>query len=151
MGNPVNAKGKQSELLRSMTYNQKLSARNKIIARGQDPIDMMYEIFELAKEAYVTGRGLTDKGDAGAGYLSVAGSMAQHLAKFVYPTLSAAAVKIEDGATEKKQLDMKEAISIIAEDPFAKAAIHAMQFQKEVTSEDIETSKITIDLPKGNK
>lgn len=138
-------------ITRTTQYNNRLCARNKVIAKGQDPIDMLYEVYNEAMEGYRSGRGVSEKGDNGAAYLGAAFSAAAQIARFVYPTISASAVKIDDGTTEKRQLDMKEAISIIAEDPFAKAAIHAMQFQKEVTSEDIETSKITIDLPKGNK
>ena len=99
-----------------------MSGRAKVILKGLDPIDMLYEIYFISRD-----RSLEVKDDVAASYLSVAGKAAADIAKYIYPTLSA--VKFEEVKGSEKAMEIKQAMQVIMEDPFTKAALSAMVFQ----------------------
>lgn len=94
------------------------------------------KLIEMNVLAYQSGRGLTEKGDAGPQYLANAVRCVSEkketymtLAKFKYPTLSAIAIKdMTDRNENKEPMTTAEAIKVIQSDPFR---------PKEVKSEDI--------------
>lgn len=96
-----------------------------------NPIEMLVEVYRESMSAYKSMRGYSEKSDAGAAYLSVAGKAAVDLAKFKHPTLSAVALKDVSQDSDKTPLTTSQAIDIIKNDPFAPPEI-----------KDIETDKI---------
>lgn len=98
---------------------------------GANPIEMLVEVYKESMAAYKSMRGYSEKSDAGAAYLSVAGKAAVDLAKFKHPTLSAVALKDVSQDSDKTPLTTSQAIDIIKNDPFAPPEI-----------KDIETDKI---------
>ena len=93
---------------------------------GINPIQMLKEVYDRAISAYDSARGYSDKSDAGAGYLSVAGKAAADLAKFKHPTLAALAVKdMTDPKSESKPMTTQQAIEVIKSDPFSPKSIEA--------------------------
>lgn len=115
---------------------------------GLNPIEMLKEVYDEALKAYRSGRGLTDKGDAGASYLATAKAAASDLASYKHPKLSALAIAdvSKEELAEKKTLTAQEARDIIKADPF---------YTDEITNKRvIEASKSTISvqaLPIGKK
>lgn len=109
---------------------------------------MLAETYKLALDAYKSGRGWNDRGDAGAAYLGVAVKAASDLAKFKHPTLSAVAVKDLDQGESREVLNTAEAVNVLKADPFAPKEI------KEIPTERIvDALKSTINapfLPEGN-
>jgi hypothetical protein len=84
------------------------------------PIEMLLKVYNHAIKAFENERGNTDKGDAGAGYLSVAGRAAGDLMAYKYPKLSAIAIKDLNSTQEaQKILSTQDAIEILKADPFA--------------------------------
>lgn len=98
------------------------SARERVVTKGLDPIDMLYEIYFLSRD-----RSQEVGDDTAASYLSVAGKAASDLAKYIYPTLSA--IKIDQTVKNENAMTVKEAMKVIMEDPFTKSALSAMAFQ----------------------
>lgn len=86
---------------------------------GLNPIEMLAETYKLALEAYKSGRGWNDRGDAGAAYLGVAVKAASDLAKFKHPTLSAVGIKDLDSAEPKETINTAKAVEVLKSDPFA--------------------------------
>lgn len=85
------------------------------------PIEMILTVYTRALAAYDEARGLSDKSDAGAAYLAVAGQMATKLAAFQYPSLSAMAVgEMSKESKDVKPMTTAEAVRIINSDPFLK-------------------------------
>lgn len=117
---------------------------------GLNPIEMLAEVYKEALAAYRSGRGLTDKGDAGAQYLAVAGKAAVDLAKFKHPTLSAIAVKdATESEKDSRVISTAQAIDIMKADPFAPKEL------KDIPTTDIvDAMKSQINtpfLPEGTK
>jgi hypothetical protein len=114
-----------------------------------NPIEMLVEVYKEAMNAYKTARGYSEKGDAGAAYLGVAGKAAVDLAKFKHPTLSAVALKDMTDQTDKKPLSTSQAIDIIKADPFAPQDLKDIP-----TDRIVDAMKSTIKapaLPMGDK
>jgi hypothetical protein len=110
-----------------------LLALYELDKRGIEPIDYLLEVYREAMQAYQSGRGYTDKGDAGPAYLANALNAAKTLASYKYPTLSAMAIKDItelDKAEASKPMTTKEAIKIMQADPFAPPAIKAMNAEE---------------------
>lgn len=87
---------------------------------GINPIEMLKQIFDESMNAYRKERGLTKRGDSGAGYLAVAGKAAADLASYKHPKLSA--IQIKDVTNDEATSDVintEKAIEIIKNDPFA--------------------------------
>lgn len=101
-----------------MPNKRSLLAIHEIERLGLKPIEMMAEVYKRSMAAYIECRGLTDKSDAGASYLSVAGQMATKLASFQYPTLGAIAIQDMTDKKDIKQMTTAEAVKIINGDPF---------------------------------
>jgi len=100
------------------------AAINDLERIGANPIEMMFAVYNRALDAYDKARGYSDKTDAGAAYLSVAGQMAANLAKYKHPTFTAIAIKDLDGGNDSKRpITTEEAMKIIQGDPFAPKAI----------------------------
>lgn len=93
---------------------------------GIAPIQMLLDVFNESLLAYRSGRGLTEKGDAGAAYLSVAVTAASKLASFRYPTLSAMAVEQIGSDNDKKVMTTKEAMKVIQQDPFCPPEVKSL-------------------------
>lgn len=104
---------------------------------GVNPIERLMKIVEeldqikrTALEAYQTGRGMTEKGDAGPAYLGQAMAATSKksdiyttLAKFKHPTLSAIALKeVQQSESEKlteRVVDAAHVRDTILKDPMA--------------------------------
>lgn len=123
-----------------------LTAHATLERLGIEPMEMLKEVYDLAIEAYKSGRGYSDKSDSGTGYLSVAGKAASDLARFKHPMLSAIAVKdLSNEKEDKKPMTTQEAIEVIKNDPFSPKSIQA--------SDVIDAMKSKIQtpmLPGGN-
>lgn len=114
---------------------------------GISPIQMLKDVYDRSIKAFDDARGYSDKSDAGAGYLSVAGRAAADLAKFKHPTLSAIALKdLTDHNEDKKPMTTQEAIEVIKNDPFSPKSIQASDVIDAMNSQ-IKTPL----LPGGNK
>jgi hypothetical protein len=113
---------------------------------GANPIEMLVDVYREAMTAFKQGRGLSDKGDAGAAYLGVAGKAAVDLAKFRHPTLSAVAITEQTPMGEP--MTTKQAINILKSDPFAPQEIKDIDTARIV--EAIDSTISTPFLPPGN-
>lgn len=98
-----------------------MTARAEMDLKGIRPIDLLLEVYTTAMQAYKSGRGLTDKGDSGPGYLMTAGKAAADLMKYYAPTMTAVAVQIQ-GEGEESPKTALDAAKIVKEDPFFKHA-----------------------------
>jgi len=97
-----------------------LAAIAEIDRLGVNPLEMLIEVYRLSIEAYKRERGLSDKGDAGPAFLSTAQAAANNLASYRYPKLSAIGVKdLSEGESDRPPMTTREAMKIIASDPFA--------------------------------
>lgn len=112
---------------------------------GINPIEMLKEIYDTAMEGYRQGRGISEKADSGAAWLSVARSAASDLASFKHPKLSAVALKDVRADSEGPAMPMTtiEALKILNADPIA-MAVPSSDVVDQMTSA-IETPV----LPKG--
>ena len=105
---------------------------------GINPIEMLKQVYDEAMEGYRAGRGVSDKADTGAAWLSVARSAASDLASFKHPKLSAVAIKdLTQDSDTSRPVTTQEAIEIMKQDPFAVK-----------TADVIEQIKSSIDTPK---
>ena len=94
---------------------------------GINPIEMLKEVYDLSIAAYKTGRGYSDKYDAGTAYLSNAVNAAAQLAKYKHPTMSAIAIKdVSEGPGGKTPMTTAEAVKILKSDPFAPAELKSI-------------------------
>lgn len=134
---------------RGRPSRKSILAHNDLERLGANPIEMLIEVYQEAMNAYKTARGYSEKGDAGAAYLGVAGKAAVDLAKFKHPTLSAVALKDMTDQTDKKPLSTAQAIDIIKSDPFAPQDLKDIP-----TDRIVDAMKSTIKapaLPMGEK
>lgn len=104
-----------------------------------NPIEMLKTVYEEAMSAYKRERGLSDKGDAGPGYLAIAGKAASDLASYKHPKLSAIAIQDFSDDSTTESLTTREAIEIIKSDPFLPRQIETTQI--------IESSSSAINTP----
>ena len=114
---------------RGVPHKASIVARNELISKGINPVDMLMEIYTLSVAAYKSGRGLTDKGDAGATYLSAAGNAASNLMKYYAPQLGAIAIEVND-STEKKITTVIDARNIVKADPFFQHSVKVADIAK---------------------
>ena len=120
---------------------------------GLNPIEMMKQVFDEAMTAYKSGRGYSDKNDAGTGYLAVAAKMATDLAKFKHPTISGIAIADLRGQDEAKEpMTTEQALKIIQSDPFAPESLKGLDTSRVVEMMTTSTLKdAALHLPKGKK
>lgn len=126
------------------SFNKRtLLAHHDMERLSLNPIEMLKTIYDEALNAYRSGRGLSDKGDAGAAYLSVAGKAASDLAGYKHPKLSAMAIAdFTEDSEKRRALTTEEAINIIKGDPFAPEGVRAID-----TKRVLESLKSTIQIP----
>lgn len=124
-------KGK-SEYLRKTSH----LAINEAKRLGLNPIEMLAEVYQLAIDGYKKDRGITDKSDSGAQWLSVARAAADSLASYVHPKLSAIAVheliSLEQ-QNKSKVMTTEEAVTVIMQDPFLKSKVHDSDIVEQMT------------------
>lgn len=116
---------------------------------GINPIEALWECYQEAMKSYKSGRGMSEKGDAGSAYLAVATKAATELANYKHPKLSAIAVKDMSENTGKSPITPEQAIRALQNDPFAPKEIKEIK-----TEEIIKTMNSTIktpSLPFGNE
>lgn len=102
---------------------------------GFNPIEELISLQRMAVEAFKTGRGYGETGDAGTAYLAVAVRATETLARFKHPTLQAIAIKdMTEGAEGRVAMNTAEALKVMAMDPFAKPV-------REVTTEQVLMAK----------
>lgn len=141
-----------------------LLAKHDLDRLGLNPIEELHrciqelkELKEEALKAYKEMRGYGEKADAGTQYLANAikavsdqAVIANNLAKFKHPTLSAIALKdLNEDASHKAPLNTAQAIEVLKLDPFATKELKEMP-----TERIIESMNSTINapaLPLGNK
>lgn len=120
-----------------------LLAINDMERLGVNPIEMLKQVFDESFRAYKDERGYSNKGDAGAGYLAVAGKAASDLASYKHPKLSAMAIAdLTDANSSDRVLTTEQAIAIIKSDPFAPESIQGLD-----TSRVVESMASTIENP----
>ncbi len=127
--------------------------KNSLVARaemdrlGINPIEMLKRVFDEAMKSYETGRGMTEKGDSGVGYLATACAAAKELAGFKHPKLSAIAVK--DVTSEESQarvsMTTQEALKVLQSDPILKQVTTGQVVEAMATPMDAPI------LPKGGE
>lgn len=110
---------------------QFVTAREKVMLKGLDPIDMLYEVYFIARD-----RGLAAADESAGSFLSVAGKAAADLAKYIYPTM--AAIKMETVNKSENAMSVKEAIKVVMADPFTKSALTAMAFREAKEEQESE-------------
>ena len=115
---------------RDTLRRRSMFALNDLDRLGINPIEELHNLFKEALKAYHSGRGVTETGDAGTQYLSIAVRIMETMAKFKHPTLAALALKdmTEDNNGVRKAITTEEALQIINSDPFA---------QRQITAESI--------------
>ena len=105
-----------------------------------NPIDMMKTVYDHALSKAQE----TDSDHAASAFLAVAGQMANNLANYRYPKLSALAVKdMTENSSGSKPITTKEAVAIIAQDPFSKST--------EEIIDQIGSPSVIQALPKGSE
>lgn len=139
---PPNYRRKKSDP--PVTLVKTFVASKKMYDLGVDPIEMLVRVYQTAMEDYHKGRGITEKGDNGAAWLQTAGNAAAKLAGYVYPTLSAMAVKdlVENQAIKPQVASTSDVMKYIQADPFAKVMVAPIEPQK-------EEKEIVADLVEG--
>lgn len=116
-----------------------LMAYEDIERLGIDVLENLMETRKMALDAYKSGRGLSDKGDAGVGYLGLVMRADIELLSLKYAKLSAIAFKdISDNTSSEKTISTAEAVEIIKNDPFSPPEI-----------KNIETDRV-LDAMKSN-
>jgi hypothetical protein len=153
-GRPTKIYGDDIDLNASnIEFNKKirnasfLDARAQILSKKLNPIDMLYDVYKRAIEAFEQ-RQVTNKGgDPGPSYLAVAAQSAGQLAKYVYPTLAAVKVDVNNHNMPKK-IDIKEAIKIITSDPFTRSAVDQMNFTQAIDEKIDKDIMPILPLPK---
>jgi len=103
---------------------------------GINPIEALWECYQEAMKSYKSGRGMSEKGDAGSAYLAVATKAATELANYKHPKLSAIAVKDMSESDQKKALTTEQAIAIIKSDPFATKEVQQIETRTIVEAMD---------------
>ena len=132
---------------RNAQVQDDIFARAEMNRKGINAIDLLFEVYTLARDGYLQGRGLGDKSDTGSAYLAVAGNAASTLARYAYPTMSAIAVTDNTQGGNGKAMDVIEAKKVLESDPFAQAAIRATKIDP--SSEAL--NKVPTFLPLGGK
>jgi hypothetical protein len=119
-----------------------LDARAQVLSKGQNPIDMLYEVYHRAIKLFDQDNpimGLTTDNpsdinktasEQAAQLLAVATQAAGQIAKYVYPTMGA--VKVDVTTHMPKKLDLKAAIEVIKSDPFTRSAVDAIKFTSQI-------------------
>lgn len=116
-----------------------IMARDELLRKGINPVDMMVEVYNQAMKSYREGHGDTEKGHAGTAYLATAGQMAKGLMDFYSPKMSAVAVEIHDASKSSEAPRAVNPMQIILSDPFAKHALKiAEAAQANLSTHDIK-------------
>lgn len=122
--------GKRSRSMRSYLASDVLEAHGcEPIKEMLNLVQELNEIKKKALDAYESGRGMTEKGDAGPAYLGQAmaatakkNDIYTALARFQYPTLAAVAMKDVDKDRDKvteRVVNAAEVRDTILKDPMA--------------------------------
>lgn len=106
-----------NDYLKPRTLPTTISERCKVL--GFDPLTALITIHNLALESYKSGRGYSDKSDAGVGYLGIAQKAAEVILNKTAPNLQALKVDI----TKREELptqniSARAALAAISNDPF---------------------------------
>lgn len=91
--------------------------------RGIDIVNMQLDVYNKAMKAFDDCRGLSDKGDAGPGYLQACNTAVGILAKYAFPAMAAVQIQNLNENLNDKVIDAVQIRETILNDPFAKNII----------------------------
>lgn len=119
-------------------------------------MDELKDLKEEALRAYKSMRGYGEKMDSGTQYLASAikavadqAAIANHLAKYKHPTLSAIAVKdLSETNADRQPFNTAQAIEVLKGDPFAPQALKEMPTERILDA--MKSSINTPFLPQGD-